>query len=137
MDKLYGLEELYVAFPSIINEKEFYQNPNNVMILKEENGYDLIDIFTGEEVYIFKRDELKIDKKYIGVFSFDCQKLLGYIYSFNTEHVNDIETLSKFMFKNGKKYSIEELNQLLIFFKQEVPKIAYKKIKRISKKRGK
>lgn len=124
---------LYIVLPSEVDGDKFIQKPKNITIVNknEENSY--IDFLTNEEIYVFNRDELTEDKKYIRVFNGDLTTLRNYIFSLNTGHIKNINGYMEAMRSIDFEYAQETLEKTLSFLREEIHNIEYTKTRKISR----
>lgn len=132
MEKKIKDNRLYVALPSEVDGYKFIQKPKNITIVNknEENSY--IDFLTNEEIYVFNRDELTEDKKYIRVFNGDLTTLRNYIFSLNTGHIKDINGYMEVLKSIAFEYNQETLEKILYFLREEIHNIEYTKTRKIT-----
>ena len=132
MDKKYLNENIYVGLPSKIEENNFVQKPNDITIIKKDEQNNYIDIFTKEEIYVFQRDELNIDKKYIRVFRDDFTLLSNFVFSLKTDYIKDTKIYMELVMSIKSEYTLEELEKILSNIKKEIYNIKYPQTRKIT-----
>lgn len=134
MKNKFNNENVYVVFPSIINEDKFLQDPIEISLAKRHTLDSYIDIFNDEELYYINNgEELLKDKKYINVFKNDCTQLSNYVFSLKTDHIKDLDAYMKLIRSIKSTYNDEELRTIISILKEEIKNIDYVKTKKTSK----
>ena len=132
MDKKYLNENIYVGLPSKIEENNFVQKPKEVTIITKDEKNNYIVILNDEEIYVFERDELKSDKKYIGVFKNDLTSLANYVFSLKTDYIKDLEVYMHMVMSIKSEYTYEELENIINYIRSEIYNFDYTKTRKIT-----
>lgn len=126
-------EDLYVVLPSKIEEDKFIQKPQDITIVNKNKNNNYIDIITNEEIFVFNRDILTEEKKYIMIFPGDITSLRNYMFSLKSDHIKNIDSYIQAIRSVDIEYKQETLVNILNFLKEEIENIDYTKTKKISK----
>ena len=110
MKQMFKDRNLYIVLPSKVEEDKFIQNPQNVTIVNKTKDNCYIDFLTNQEIYVFNRDELLEDKKYIRVFPGDIITLRNYIFSLKTDHIKNIDRYMESIRSIDLEYTQESAN---------------------------
>lgn len=123
---------LYIVLPSKVEKEKFIQNPQDVTIVNKTEDNCYIDFLTNEEIYVFNRDELLEDKKYIGVFNGDLTTLRNYIFSLKTDHIKNTDNYMELIRSVDSEYEKSTLEKIIYFLKEEIQNLEYTKTRKIT-----
>lgn len=133
MKQIFKDNNIYIVLPSKVEEEKFIQNPQDVTIVNKTEDNCYIDFLTNEEIYVFNRDELLEDKKYIGVFNGDLTTLRNYIFSLKTDHIKNTDNYMELIRSVDSEYEKSTLEKIIYFLKEEIQNLEYTKTRKITR----
>ena len=137
MKKIFKDNNLYIVLPSKVEEEKFIQNPQDVTIVNKTEDNCYLDFLTNEEIYVFNRDELSNNKKYIGVFNGDLTMMRNYIFSLKTDHIKNTDNYMELIRSVDSEYEKSTLEKIIYFLKEEIQNLEYTKTRKITRGRRK
>ena len=137
MKQMFKDNNLYIVLPSKVEEDKFIQNPLDITIVNKNKDNCYVDFLNNQEIYVFNRDELLEDKKYIRVFPGDITTLRNYIFSLKTDHIKNIDSYMESIRSIDSEYTQESLEKILQFLKEEIHNLDYSKTRKIARAKRK
>ena len=137
MKQIFKDNNIYIVLPSKVEEEKFIQNPQDVTIVNKTEDNCYIDFLTNEEIYVFNRDELSNNKKYIGVFNGDLTMMRNYIFTLKTDHIKNTDNYMELIRSVDIEYKKENLEKILYFLREEIQNLEYSKTRKITRGRRK
>lgn len=120
MENRYNSNNLFIILPSKVEEQKIVQNPNDITIVTKDKQNNYIDIFTNEEIYVFQREALQPEKKYIRVFRDDFTQLSNFVFSLKTDFIEDTKLYMELIMSIKSEYTKEELEKIMFIIKKEI-----------------